>query len=261
MFGALSSTVISCGEPPKKTTDSSSTDGSTNTNFADNTAVYLTITSQWDTDDATAPITTHGNCSITSLEAPGTVKNCKIKVPEGQMYHSKINFVVGTKMSDLCPMMVFKPYVYRISERDDDYIPNKETANATCATTPDDPKCFGGSMTYFLGNDYPEYSFLFFISAGLGSNTFTLPSENKTRWYKSNPKKNYLATNNMSYAARAADQAGIYVGGSMEDYQIMCVDLWYHPLYTINLILADEDTKNQDGTLDEISDWNGTFAF
>lgn len=258
MLCALTSTIVSCGSPPNKA-EPASTDPGTNTGFADNTALYLTVTSKWDPADQ---ITTHGSCSFSSLEPQNTTKNCRIKIPEGQMYHSAINFVVGSKISQLCPMLIFKPYVYRISNSDSDYTPNGETTPATCSTTPDDIACFGGAVTQFLGPSYPEFTFQYFMTAAGENYTFTLPSENTTRLYSSKPKKkNFLATNNMSYADRATGQAGQYVAGTMEDYKIMCVDLWYHPIYTINLVIDDEDSLNSPGTLDEIDDWNGTFNF
>ncbi|MEK2689376.1 hypothetical protein [Bdellovibrio sp. GT3] len=254
--GFTTLTLISCGSPPAKEQSQASTTPNDGT-FSDETALYFKVSSKWMASDK---ITTHGSCSISSLTpSTGVPFECEIKIPEGQMYHSDIDFTVGTKLNQLCPMIAFRPYVYRISNRDDDYVPNlSETGDfATCATTPNAIECFGGAMTQVLGASYPEFTFKFFMSALGESSAFTVPAENGLRYYSSTPKKkNYMVSNNMLTAARGTNIAGTYVAGSMLDYQAICYDLWYHPVYTINLRLSDEDSDGSDGgILDEIQDW------
>lgn len=105
-----------------------------------------------------------------------------------------------------------------------------------------------------LIEDYPKNKGHYFLPTVTTETTETLPSENTTRWYGGKPW-NHLAANNLTNRA-ASDAGRQYVGGSMNDYYLQCLDIWAHPVYSIKLTISDQDTEAGEGVEDEIDDWN-----
>jgi hypothetical protein len=264
MFGALSSTLVSCGEPPKKTTESSSS--SPVGNLGDDTALYISVSTLWESVTDTADAQVHKTCSISSLAPTGTTITCDAIVPEGQLHYSKVLYAVGTKMSSVCPIVSFYPYYYLRSSASNFNPPGEDATTTVDCSDKDKRKvgkqCWGGAAPQII-DGFPTNTGWYHISAGGLSKTYTLEAENTLRWdsNKDGPK-NFLTSNNMPAAARNNNIAGKYsvdpsdaTFTKMHDYYVVCEDLWAHPIYSIKLNLWDEDTKGQDGVLDEVEDW------
>lgn len=251
ILSALSSTVISCGSPPKKETDSSSTtpevpaDG-----IYEDAVLYLQISTKW---EAGTEVTTHGTCQIRSNSPLNSEIDCDISVPEGQLYYSAVNFTVGTKLAALCTTLNFYPYYYRIDASDTDYFPPGEKEPAKCSTEiGSNKKCWGGAAPHLVP-DFPSSDGVYFMPPNGPQKTFTLESGNSLRWTAG--RNNYSTVNNMLLGSRGTARPGRYTANSMSDYVITCEDLWAHPIYTINLNLTDEDTETTQGVQDEVRDW------
>lgn len=248
LFVAFSMTLLGCSEEKKPVADSSST--TPPVSGADsNTVLYLRIASQWENG---GPGSTLDGCVVSSLSAPGEY-SCSVSIPEGQLYYSDITFTYGTNQPSLCSIISFKPYAYRRSNING-YIPPGQEDGIDCSN-PDtiEKKCYGGAGPTLI-EDYPKNKGHYFLPTVTTETTETLPSENTTRWYGGKPW-NHLAANNLTNRA-ASDAGRQYVGGSMNDYYLQCLDIWAHPVYSIKLTISDQDTEAGEGVEDEIDDWN-----
>jgi hypothetical protein len=262
-LGALASTIISCGSPPEKEKSSASTspDGSVDS-LTEDTALYLNVSTNWENSTVTQSFQT---CSMTTLVAPETVQTCNVTIPEGQLYYSDINFLVGTKIPAMCPVIAFYPY-YHLRSMSATYKPVDETSfDCSGSKYMETPECWGGAAPQIIPN-FPKNFGWYHLPAVTTYKTYTLPAENTTRWYGNRSKKNFGATNNLPDASRNATIASkpyvvdtttseLAAFTKMHDYFVVCEDLWAHPIYTIKLNIIDEDTQNSQGTLDEVEDW------
>lgn len=248
MFGALSSTLVSCGDPPKKSTESASKE--VVVGAGEDSALFVGISTTWvNTEEAKS----FGSCVVSTMVQPETVSTCKLRVPEGQLYYSKLNITIGTKLADLCPVVRFTPYRYQISATDGYLTP--DGSELKCATEAGKTAgCWGGAATQMVP-DFPKYKGVFQVSAYTPNYTYESASDTVTGWYGS--RTNRGVVNNLASADRASTGIAGYIASSMVDYTIVCEDLWAHPIYTIVLTLVDEDTKGSDEhTYDEIQDWD-----
>ncbi len=248
ILGALSSTVISCGSPPAKEAASKKddkVDGS-----GEDSALFVGVSTTW---VGTSEVQNHGSCIVSTMVQPETSTTCKVRIPEGQLYYSKLSITLGTNVATLCPVVRFAPYYYQRAD-DDTYVPPGEKDPIKCgselSTT---AKCWGGAATQMV-QGFPKYKGTFQVSAFTPSYTYNSPSDTETLWYGG--RSNRGVVNNLPSASRGADQAG-YIGGSMVDYKIVCEDMWAHPIYTVTLTIQDDDTLNteNDTPKDEIPDW------
>ena len=241
-------TLLGCSEEKKPVADSSSTTPPVSGADSD-TVLYLRIASKWENG---GPGSTLDGCLVSSLSAQGEY-TCSVSIPEGQLYYSDITFTYGTNKPALCSIISFTPYAYRRSNNSA-YFPPREEQSVDCSN-PDtvEKKCYGGAGPTMI-EDYPKNDTHYFLPTVLTEMTETLPSENTTRWYGGRDV-NYLTTNNLVNRA-ASDAAREYVGGSMNDYYLQCLDIWAHPIYSIKLTISDQDTEAGEGVEDEIDDWN-----
>ncbi|WP_413582993.1 hypothetical protein [Bdellovibrio sp. HCB288] len=249
--GFVATTLISCGSPPEKEkgTSSEPSESPDIADLGDDTALYVSLSTNWVGSEIQQ---THGICSVSTMVQPESTIDCKLKAPEGQLYYSATTLTLGTKIPQLCPVVRFVPYMYRISNSDM-YVPSGEKDPIKCATEASTtPKCWGGAATQVV-SDFPKFNATFQVSAFTPSYGYVIASNTELLWAAGNR----MIVNNMPVADRGSSQAG-YIGGTFRDYSIICLDLWAHPIYTINLTIVDEDTLNleEDALYDEITDWD-----
>ncbi|WP_413292159.1 hypothetical protein ACLSU7_12200 [Bdellovibrio sp. HCB185ZH] len=264
ILNALSSTVISCGSPPKKETDLASTSPDVE-DLADDTALFLNVATRWETTPKDAP-QSHKTCAINTLAPLGDVLECTATIPEGQLYYSDVIFSIGTKVAALCPLVSIQFYHY-IRSNSATYTPPGSDTSIDCSTKAlrsTNKKCWGGAAPQVI-DEFPKNTGRYHLTAAGLSTSYTLKSSNSIRWDNVNGGSNLQSTNNLPSALRNAPIAGKYwvdttsaatiLETKMSDYWVTCEDLWAHPLYYIHLSLVDEDTKGQDAVLDEVDDW------
>ncbi|WP_413585795.1 hypothetical protein [Bdellovibrio sp. HCB274] len=259
-----SSSLISCGSPPAKVTESAST--SDENGVTDDTALYLNVSTRWETQDDTATPQLHKTCKINSLAGDGYTEQCTATIPEGQLYYSDVIFTVGTKLATMCPIVSMHFYYY-IRSNSATYMPPGDTTTVDCSTEAKrdaEKKCWGGAAPQILDTDFPKNTGLYHLTGASLFNSYTLESANSVRWDNDGMASNLMSTNNMEDTDRDTPATKYFVDTTdsvsiaktrMRDYWVACRDLWNHPRYYIRLKLIEEDTKSQDGTLDEVEDW------
>ena len=247
LFLSVAITLLGCSGEVKEAESSSTTPPVTG---ADSTSVlYLRIGSKWENG---GPGQTVDSCIVSSLDPLGE-QTCAVSIPEGQLYFSDLSFTYGTNVPALCSIVSFTPYAYRRSTSAA-YIPLGELDPVDCSNPNTiEKKCYGGAGPTMI-TDYPKNTGHYFLPTVTTEATETLPSENTTRWYGGKPW-NLLVTNNL--VNRASDiPAKQYIGGSMNDYVLSCLDIWAHPLYSIRLTITDEDSEVGGNGIDEVVDWD-----
>lgn len=255
IFFALFFSLTGCsGDKVAEESSSSTTtpDSGAYEGVGDTTALYLNISTKWETGSTVQSFKT---CSLSSLTAPDATMTCNVSIPEGQMYYSSIIFTVGSNNSALCPIVTFTPYRYRRSVVDG-YIPPGADTGVDC-TDSKIKQCWGGAAPTMI-ESFPKDFGKYFMTSVATAATFTLPSESATRWYQGH-SVNYLAANNLTNKNVDIPNADYDKNNQsyFSDYYVTCRDLWAHDLYTIRLVLSDEDTKTGELVEDEVEDWLG----
>ncbi|UYL10602.1 hypothetical protein B9G69_008440 [Bdellovibrio sp. SKB1291214] len=259
MLPTVSSTIISCGEPPKKETGSSSTTPAIkDVNFDEapkDTALFVGVQTRWEGNESGA-LSTHGHCkALTSVDSPeGPREECDILIPEGKLYYSDLIITLGSKLPATCAIVSFSVYGYQKSNSDD-YIPPGESDKVKCATAPRaNPACWGGAGP-MLYSDYPKTGGQYIVLSGsTGSFSITIPSANSK-----SAGNNRATSNTLSAAGRVSNSVPGYVANSFYDYVISCRDIWAQPIYSFRLNIKDEDTEGTENSAprDQIEDWQG----
>lgn len=248
-FLFLSTVIILIGCSADKVNEESSSIVTQPVVAADDSVLYLKVATQWENG---GPAETAKTCTVSSLSAPGEY-TCSVSIPEGQLYYSNVYFTFGTKLPSLCAMIEFVPYAYRRSTLANFHPTGAEDEIDCSAAKPTEKKCYGGAGPTLI-SDYPKNKGYYFLPTITTETSYTLPSENTTRFYEGQ-KVNYLAANNLTNRA-ASNGAKEYIGNTMTDYYFNCTDLWAHPVYSIKLTISDQDTESAEGVEDEIDDWD-----
>lgn len=273
--------AVSCSEEAKtlipmeeSSTDGSSTSDSTVTS---NTALYFRLGLKWEGVADSASFTDWAEdsgeaCNI-SADSPLVDRSitCNFTVPEAQLYYSQLQFKMGTKTVASCPIIKFRPYYYQRSNLapvEDDpgtpgddtapgYIPPGEDTDYDCSKA-EDPQCFGGAAPTLVP-DFPENRGVYTLSHVAAESAYVLPAENTLRYY-GGTLVNYLATNNLSSAARALSETGTAarkerVANTYVDYRVSCENYWGETLYDMTLKISDENFDDAGGN-DDYDDWD-----
>ncbi|WP_413576351.1 hypothetical protein ACLVWU_18385 [Bdellovibrio sp. HCB290] len=252
IFGALSSTIISCGSPPAKVTEGASTTPTPtpDVNFDNtpkNTALYVGVQTRW--EGGGAP-TSHGECIALSTAPIETgPETCDITIPEGQLYYSELMITMGSKLAETCSMVSFTAYAYKRSSSDT-YVPPGESSPVKCATEANSNlACWGGAGPA-LYPDYPKTGGQYFLLINGASTTINIPSGNSRRYGSNRGTVNTLADHTTSISG--------YVANTMQDYYVHCLDIWAQPIYSFKLTIKDEDTKGTENepARNQIPDWD-----
>lgn len=223
---------------------------------------YVDINIAPETTNGSAGIrSTFDSCVIKKGTAVGTNLDCKIRIPEEQLYISELDFKVVTNSSNFCNAVHFQPYYYLRSTS----ATYKDISGTTvdCSTTPISKACYGGAAPDIV-TDFPLNAGYYFLPTFELSHTYTLHSSNSRRLTDRDGSmyfSNVNATNNLVDRASAKSMSGnaTYAGGSsFVDYSFSCTDKWANTIYKITLIIADddeEDTESVSGSKDVYYDW------
>lgn len=286
---AIVSTVSCSGNDPAfpTVTENPSTDPGTNpgtdpvtdpgavdTTVPDGTPLYFRLGIKWESAaDATAFTNLNrkngADCVVTSVMPDIT---CNFSIPEGQLYYSKLQFRMGSRAAASCPILKFRPYSYQKSNISPvaadttagtpaipGYKPQGTTTELSCADGKE-PKCYGGAAP-FMVEGFPESTGHYFLPSVTAETSYVLNSENALRSYYGTGV-NYLATNDLpDDGSRATDEAVTTnsqerVGGTFVDYFVWCETMWAEQLFSIKLIISDENVDASGGA-DQYRDWPG----
>ncbi|WP_374078290.1 hypothetical protein [Bdellovibrio bacteriovorus] len=252
--------TVGCTEEPVAVLEQPSTDPNLEDGVAAGSPLYLKVGVQWESADPKSGFERMGNCSLPADATQGSTVNCTVSIPEGQLYYSNVNFDVGTFNANSCPIVEFRPYYY-MRANTANFTPPGETAAIDCSLL-QDKKCWGGAAPTMV-TDFPKNTGYYFLTLVNATTNYTLPSENKTRWYGGDGV-NYLVTNDLSLADAIAPVATgsqqrvgqVALDPNWYGYQVNCTDHWARVLYTINLTIRDENQDNaHSGPEDELTDW------
>lgn len=105
--------------------------------------------------------------------------------------------------------------------------------------------------------NFPEDTGKYFLSNLTTWSRYTISSENTLRTYAGD-WVNYLITNDISdptLTSNAGDSWD-YVGNSLRNYAVKCMDRHGFVHHTLNLLFQDEDKSGaEDDPEDEFTDW------
>lgn len=247
--------------------------GSSDSSVPSGSPLYLIVKSTLDgTEDA---VVRTSNCHIpegTAIGNPGTglpaaaYGTCSVSVPELTLFHSKLDFTVGTNSASVCEKVIFYPFFYTRSLAS---VPQTNSSTPLdCSNFPAPATCYGGAA--------PEIVPGFPLNIG----AFHLPAENLKANYelKSIDKRratdfafSLVTTNadvaNAGFSAIGGDLPDVSVPGSDDiiydfslaknpDYVVACEDKWGTAIYTLTLTITDEDSTSGGFVFDHIWDWN-----
>lgn len=201
------------------------------------------------------------SCVIKKGTATGTNMNCKIRIPEEQLYYSELDFKISTNSATFCNAIHFQPYYYLRSTS----ATYKDVTGTTvdCSATPISKSCFGGAAPDIV-TDFPLSVGYYFLPKFELSHTYTLHSSNSRRITDRDGSmfySNVNAANNLVDRASSKSMSGnaTYAGSNnFVDYSFSCTDKWANEIYKITLIIADddeEDTESASGSKDVFYDW------
>lgn len=244
------------------------------------TALYFRLGLKWETagegDAFEKRETTDSSVCNVPVGATGGSKNitCTFSVPEARLYYSHVQFKVGTGAAASCPILMFRPYYYKRSNADviaadpgatppvvgsPGYTPPAKDATPLSCSTGKEIPCWGGAAPHLVPG-FPDNKALYLMTAISPSSDFNLKSENSTRYYGTSVLTNYLVTNNLDPVDRVGDVApGVgrvneRVDSTYVDYKVTCYDKWYEQLYSITVVIADENIEGGMAN-DHFMDW------
>lgn len=252
------SALLGCSGGPAATDDTGSTDpGSEEAVLIATSPLYITLETQYDGDDNDGTsVENHGICNIDPDNLAANNINCTVTIPEGRLFYSNLTLNWGTGRPDLCPRIEFFPY-YRKLSTSAAYVPAGLINDVDC-TDSTVVACYGGAALDIVPN-FPINTGLWFPTDKVTNITKVVNSA----WSLDSRYGNLHTCNNLSAAGRLAD---VTVGGTQQyestwgfqDYLLKCVDPHQGTLFTITMIIEDEDTDASDTDLgnDEFYDWN-----
>ncbi|GEM_PF-1573485 len=285
--------LISCGEPevpaigeapseePTPTPTPTPLPDGVDADIPENAALFFRLGSRWEGYSEQTPFEKWQGCELANSPTPmpgsPSTASCQLTIPEGQMYHSDIEFKMGTRFPELCPVIEFQPYYYRrstaaISMIDDDgdtntpevqsggYIPPGKEDRIDCQNGKV-KECWGGAAPSML-EKFPEDRFKYFLTLGHQQTTFVLKSENSLRYY-GGYNVNYLVTNDLNPADRLVTETSTSdlkerVSNTYRDHNVRCKNYWGETLFSLTIIISDENMDGaESGTAhDDYPDWN-----
>lgn len=197
----------------------------------------------------------------TTASGTGSTIECKIQIPELQLYYSDLTFTIGSANPETCRNVTFIPYYY-VRSTSAVFKPGATEYDCSKALSPtsDTPKqCFGGSAVA-LAPGFPLNSGVYILPAYESKASYVLKSANSLRQSTTDMayNDNTASCNNLASASRGTAIPSYYAGGgAYRDYSVTCYDEWYKLLYRINLTISDEDTPATTSTpaADEVYDW------
>lgn len=264
LIGALMTflSLASCGPDSGDSGSGEATPTPTPTPSTSPTPVYtgtevpltLTVSTMW-SEDQNSEYVDAGSCSVSASAARGSTSTCTVLVEEARMFFSKTRFTIKTERPDRCALLMFQPYYY-VRSASATYTAIGETSTINCSKL-DNSKCFGGAAVYLVPN-FPKRTGLSFETKNVNSVSYDLDAEINLGHY-AGYAVNYLLTNDLTDRASTIGGSGTltdYVGGSMVDYKVTCMDEWGYPYHTINVTIHDEDKDGAESDPeDNFPDW------
>jgi hypothetical protein len=190
---------------------------------------------------------TPGGATIDTTDSSGTAgtsTECKIMIPEGQLYFSKLYINVAAPTSGVCQIVTFQPTQYKASSSAT-FVPpwsgtSASSIDCSGATSAPGVECYSGVAVDMVPS-FPDYRAVWFRGIGGDYVEFTAESANT----KARPS-NRWSCNSLDAANEGTANYGgeAYVANSFRHYEIVCADKWLDPLYKINLVIEDEDTSS-----------------
>lgn len=279
--------LISCGEaevpgiieepsqeptPTPTPTPTPPPPGSVDTDIPTNAGLYFRLEIKWETSGDKAPFESWAGCELPNSPTPlpdtPTEGVCNITIPEGQLYYSHLNFKVGTRYPQICPIMNFRPYYYVRSEKPlvkdangnptDGYLPPGEKDFIECSDGIN-PKCYGGAGPVMV-KGFPDNTGSYFLTEFMQQASYELKSSNSVRHYNSY-LVNYQVTNDLALVERANTvTSGLKerVQNTYNDYEVSCTNYWGEKLFSMVIVISDENMDGaESGTPhDNFPDWN-----
>ncbi len=192
----------------------------------------------------TGAITNIANCETSGI---GTA--CVATVPERDLFFNNVEIVNQTGDAETCEYLSFRYYSYRRSNNPMYAPPSDRSTQIDCSSPggPSDPKeCVGGSWPE--SEVFPNFNGVHQNTAVSNLLTITLPSA--ASFSPGNPIGNRYASNDLDILSQPVDGVD-YLGGSLVDYQLSCLDEFNETLASIILVI-DEDN----GPLSQIDGWD-----
>jgi len=211
-----------------------------------------------------------GMCIIPAETAEGFVLACTVTIPEARMFYSRLQFVIEGEPG-ICDVVEFLPYFYQASaERlfEPDW---RTTGMIDCSLPFEDlaTDCFNG-IAPSLVPGFPDNVGLFFLPMADRTTTLTMTQSAQ----EADRLNNRFTSNTLAQPSRGlnlgftgdtfvGESGEGYVGFSMQDYTVVCRDVWDQPNYTIALTIVDEDDEGpfnspNDTDFNHRADWNST---
>ncbi len=193
--------------------------------------------------------------------SPDTL-DCSGKAYELNLYYSKVNIEYGTDRPDLCPFIEFRPYYYKASV-DPAFRPEWTSGVINCRDT-NNIGCFNGPARSIITN-FPTFDsnlMLTFIESArsytVNSGFSEVPSSN--RWI-TNPPQSMDYLNVADFFRGTAGGGDGYVPGTLQNYQVVCLDEADEELYSITAYFGDYDLANSTDSPNSLSfndygDWD-----
>lgn len=260
-LGLLSFNLGCSGEAASGSGSGSSTDGG-GPIITSASPLSLEVSSNYEVeeDEAVGLRETLGTCAI----EPGTLPfsgsglsdiSCIIRVPELKLYYSDLTFTISANSGSRCTKVSFIPYAYRRSNNVA-YTPKTGADPVDCQSGVE-KVCYGGAGPDMI-EDYPETNSVYFLASETKRQSFKLRSSNSRRTDdkdRSMIVSNVNAANNLSNRGTSMTSPVNYFQNSMNDYIFACEDPWFNALYSITLVIADDDNDTSGPIRDERYDW------
>ena len=258
--------VAACSPDKKSLAEPSEAPGVNEDNNFQSTdsPLYIQLGTRWEMDHDAAfevrpPYWVDGapgtKCEIPRLATYPREIDCRFKIPEAKLFYSHLKFLVGTTMSESCPLLFFRPYYYKRSTGAT-FRPAGQDTDVDC--TKNNPLCYGGAAPSLIPG-FPKATGTYFNTNLLSQSTYLLHSENSTNWYGGH-KVNYLAINDLANPTTPVTDGSPQTrlgGGNWRDYSIQCTNMWGEMMYRINYFIEDENVDPDDPTgNDDFEDWH-----
>lgn len=247
-------------------------DSSSDTTAPADSPLYLIVKSTLDGADTSTVRTS--NCHIpagTGIGNPGTglpaaaYGSCSVSLPELTLYHSKLEFIVGTTDANVCEKVSFYPFYYTRSTTND--MPQVGTTDLDCSVSPRSPKCYGGAAPAIV-EGFPNNTRMFHLPTTGLSHTYSLKSAQERKETDLAPSiwTSNADVANAGFSAIAVDLPDgtipsasniryIVAEPSNPDYVVTCEDKWGSDIYTLTLTIRDEDSTAGGYVFDHYWDW------
>lgn len=225
----------------------------------ENSPFFVTVEAAWaESPDTKTLLKT---CAISKGAPAGTLMNCELSVPEGQMYFS--DFTITSNSTDVCAISTAEPYQY-LASTSTTFDPRWGNGTIDCSGAVSRSKfCYNGPGPDLIP-EWPTYDHIFYLPSITKKYAFEIAAgvtgrRGTNRWM----------CNSLTPARRAVNGPNLvsgdgYIANSMRDWRFRCKDRWEEILYEITLYLSDDDESSGNPDPDDEdanyrADWNSSI--